>query len=198
MAVLRQTNTAENLVHVFCEGVHLSLARSDQFSWSWFGGPSRGEVRGKGFEPRRLHHIATVHAAHVTQPAPGRHTGSVPLLYGMRFDGCRLRYRFDGDVTVTKIAPRKPSADWPYRDYPALLPYVPLSVARRSKTTWRRFAASAPNLPVAQPADLVALVPPPVTLGVSLWRSDGDLEGVTIVFECDLKAQTVDAYNVCS
>ena len=47
----------------------------------------------------------------------------------------------------------------------------------------------------AEPAELIVAVPPPATVGLSFWN-DGDLDGVTIVFECDLKNKEVRAYNV--
>ena len=40
-----------------------------------------------------------------------------------------------------------------------------------------------PNVPDRQPAELVVIVPPPATLGVSYGQDAGDFEGVTIVFE---------------
>jgi hypothetical protein len=39
-------------------------------------------------------------------------------------------------------------------------------------------------------------VPPPATIGVSLW-GDGDASDATIIFACDLKAKEVSATNVC-
>jgi hypothetical protein len=53
-------------------------------------------------------------------------------------------------------------------------------------------------MPEEQPAELVAVVPPPATIGVSLWGRTGDAEQVAVVFECDLDAKEVTAYNVCS
>jgi hypothetical protein len=43
----------------------------------------------------------------------------------------------------------------------------------------------------------VVAVPPPATIGISLW-SGADLDGVTIVFECDLKKKEISAFNVTS
>jgi hypothetical protein len=50
-------------------------------------------------------------------------------------------------------------------------------------------------MPEKQSADLMVAVPPPATLGVSLWGC-GDGEGVTIVFACDLKTNVVHVTNV--
>jgi hypothetical protein len=48
-------------------------------------------------------------------------------------------------------------------------------------------------MPDEQPADLIVAIPPPATLGMSLWGSWDDPEDVTIVFECDLTNKTVNA-----
>jgi hypothetical protein len=87
---------------------------------------------------------------------------------------------------------------WPYRDYPTLLPYIPLTVIRRKKQTWRQFVAEFPKMKDEQPSELVVIVPPPMTIGVSVWGGDGDAEGVAMIFECDLKQKIVSTYNVCT
>ena len=48
-----------------------------------------------------------------------------------------------------------------------------------------------------QPAELIVAVPPPATLGVSLWGQSGDEDGATVVFECHLGDRKVRAYNRC-
>jgi len=117
----------------------------------------------------------------------------------MRFSGCQIAYRFTSrEITIDSISPRVASKDWPYEDYPALLPFVPLRVAKKQKMNWKRFSDRFWNLPERQPAELVVVVPPPATAGVSVWGSSGDAEEVSIVFECDLSSQKVKAYNVCS
>jgi hypothetical protein len=52
-------------------------------------------------------------------------------------------------------------------------------------------------MPEKQPAELMVAVPPPATIGLSFWDS-GDRDGVTIVFECDLKKKEVKVYSVTS
>ena len=82
--------------------------------------------------------------------------------------------------------------------YPTLLPYVPLTVREPRSATWEEFSRDYPNMPDEQPEELVAVVPPPMSVGMSLWGRSGDAEGVVIVFECDLDAREVIAYNLCS
>ena len=126
----------------------------------------------------------------------------LPLLYGMQYSGCCLSYRLglrsDRKVSLTSITPRRSSRGWPYEHYPTLLPYVPLSIKQRRRMSYRAFARGYPNLSNTQPASLVVVVPPPSSIGVSLWGPVGDAEEVTIVFECDVARETVKAYNICT
>ena len=57
------------------------------------------------------------------------------------------------------------------------------------------FAARFPNMPERPPAELIVAVPPPASIGVSLW---GDGDDTTIVFACDLRRKTVSACHVTS
>jgi hypothetical protein len=52
------------------------------------------------------------------------------------------------------------------------------------------------NMPELQPTKLVVAVPPPATLGFSLWGSSAG-DDVTILFECDLSDRIVYASNIC-
>jgi hypothetical protein len=184
----------EDLVLAFHGGYTYALVRSQHCTFSVFGGPYGGKIGGKRFGPSHLHHIACLAGYHC-----GLTFGDLPLLYGMRYDGCQLTYKVGGysNITVLEMSPRKSSADWPYVNYPAILPYVPLEVGKRKKQSWRKFAEAFPNLPDDQPCELVVVVPPPLTTGVSLWGPQGDATRVAIVFECNVEAEQVTAYNVC-
>lgn len=45
---------------------------------------------------------------------------------------------------------------------------------------------------------MIVAVPPPASVGLSPWGDYGDGDGVTIVFECELKNRIVSAFNVTS
>jgi hypothetical protein len=187
----------EVLVLAFDGGATYSFVRQEKYSWSVFGGPNESRVIGKRFGPVQLHQIARLSSSHF--PTLEDTYVSLPLLYGMRYGGGSLTYQFEGnDLTVLEMSQTKPSDDFPYKDYPSVLPYVPLKVAKRKKQSWRQFAAQFPNMPDDQSSDLIVVVPPPMTIGVSMWGPMGDAEGVSIVFECDVKAKRVQAYNVCT
>lgn len=186
----------ERLVHAHCEGVDYTFVRANRLTSICFGGPLEREVTGLAHGPRRLHAIGCLSARVI--PALSRpYISSFPLIYGMCFDGCEMIYRLvpNGPIEVVHMSTTRSLDDWPYRDFPALLPFVPLALATATPRSYTDFAKRFPNMPDRPEGQLVVCVTPPATVGVSLWGS-GDYEGVTIVFDCDLTTATVHAYNV--
>jgi hypothetical protein len=190
---------SENLVLVFQDNAVYMLVRGVDQCLGFFGGPLEYELAGQSCGRRRLHQIASLSLNLLRVLGRPDLIDEIPLVYGMCYDGCRLRYEYDSSkIRILELKPRKSTEAWPYHDYPAILPYCPLALGERRNESWSEFAARFPNLPDQQPAKLVAVVPPPMTLGVSLWGRSGDAEGVAIVFECDIDANRVSTYNVCS
>lgn len=191
--------SSEELVSVHVDGRTYSFTRGDSEAGSIFGGPLERALRGVRFGPARLHHIATLTSRSLPQLAAPKYIFSLPLVYGMRFEGCELEYVFGtNEIDIRRIAPTESSEGWPYIDYPPLLPYLPIDVVTDQAEDWDTFSAKFPNLPEVQPAELVAVVPPPLEIGQSLWGRSGDLECVCVVFECHLSEKRVRVYNVCS
>lgn len=185
------------LVWLHAAGRTLSLVSSARHGGSVFGGPL--ELGLVEREPRpELHQVAVLgHDALAALELPGQ-VGRIPLVFGLRHNGCELEYRFGEDeLELVALAPAEPSADWPYANYPQLLPYVPLEVGLLERESWASFAQRAPCPPSEPQSGLVALVPPPAHLGCSLWGRMGDAEGVTLVFECARREQRVRAYTIC-
>ena len=190
-------HTREALVHVFHAGLARSFFRGLEHSTSSYGGPLELEVEGMDLA-QPLHHVATIAVDHLRPLGLPWRYSELPLVYGLGHSGCRLEYSFDSSsIVVQAIEPREPTKDWPYAGYPRLLPYVPLEPGPTAPSTWEEFRQRAPNLPERPPANLVVLVPPPATLGFSLWGRMGDAEGATIVFECALEEKRVRASSVC-
>jgi hypothetical protein len=188
----------EALVIVYQAGNVTSLVRSSTRSPSAFGGPGRYDVAGDRLA-KPVHHIATINARHLAVTDSRRHFFELPLMYGLFYDGCSLRYEFGrGSIIVRARDLGSPTEDWPYPHYPSLLPYIPLAVGGVERKSWDEFSRLTSNLPTKQPSEVVVLVPPPATIGFSVWGPEGDAEGVTMVFECDLESRHVVAYNVCS
>lgn len=186
----------ERLIHAHCDGVDYTFVRANRVSYAWFGGPMDHEVTGLEHGPRKLHFIG--HLGSRAIPPLGRPTiFELPLVYGMCFNGGDVTYRLTGfrKIEVLQMSQRRSLEDWPYAGFPDLLPYVPLERAAATPRSYADFAKRFPNLPDRPEGQLIVCVPPPATIGLSLWGS-GDWEGVTIVFDCDLRTGTVHAYNV--
>jgi hypothetical protein len=194
----------EPLVFAFHDDTLYAFERGDEFSGSWFGGPLDATISGLTLGPYPLHRVATLGGEHIPALKSTLENGlqiDIPLFYGLRYDGCSMHYRFrsNSDVELLHLAPTQSSVDWPYSDYPALLPYIPLRLAGEPRhERYQEFAERFWNMPEQQPAELLAAVPPPAAIGMSLWGKAGDAEEVTIVFECDLKEKLVKATNVVS
>ena len=191
--------TSEQLIAVYVDGKSYSFKRGGAGAGSIYGGPLTRRVSGCAFGPARLHHVATLGSASVPSlSTPPRYVSSLPLVYGFRFDGCVLEYRFEAnEIDVLHIAPDRSADDWPYLDYPPLLPYIPIEAQAPVRQDWKAFVAQFPMDADEQPAELVAVVPPALLIGQSLWGPDGDQEGVCVVFECDIARGLVRSYNIC-
>lgn len=188
---------AETLLFAFHDETLYAFGRAEEYSASVFGGPSRAKMTGRAFGPKPLHHIARLGASHI--PALGaHHMLDLPLIYGMYYCG-GLGYRVDygHQIELLYIETATPVDDCPYPDFPPLLPYIPLRLqAEPCRASYDQFAERFPDMPERQRADMIVAVPPPATIGLSLWGDCGDGDGVTIVFECDLKSRTVVVRNV--
>jgi len=187
----------EELVVVFHEGRVTSLVRSDAHSSSVYGGPLELQTAGQSL-PRPLHHVAHLSFGQLPFLGAPRYVFDLPLVYGLYYEASTIKYTFDhGRISIESLLPSGPLDGWPYEGYPPMLPYVPLEVGEVSEASWSIFLSRAPNLPEEQPSEAVILVPPPATLGFSMWGKSGDAEGVTLVFECSLESKRVVAYSVC-
>jgi hypothetical protein len=188
----------EPLVFAFHDNSLYTFERAPRYSQSVFGGPLSAKISGRPFGPKPLHLIACLGGWHI--PALNHHhLVELPLIYGLHYSGCRIDYRveFTHKVELLGIAPAASSDDWPYPYFPPLLPYVPLRLDDTPRReSYDEFAARFPNMPEQQAAELIVAVPPPAAVGLSLWGA-ADIEEVTIVFACDLKAKKISATNVC-
>ena len=142
---------------LFHEGHAYFLERSDSRTASYFGGPFEGSTTGVENGPRPLHHIATLNGDCFEPLWHVVGGGSLRLLYGMCYSGCRLKYRNSANaVELLEIKPTNSTSDWPYPGYPSHLPYFPLRLQRRSKCNVQQFLeASCQPLEVASSEVLV-------------------------------------------
>jgi hypothetical protein len=193
----------EQLVFAYFDGTLFCFERVQEHSPSVFGGPIESKISGIEYGPRPLHLIAQLASTHLRAARPdmpGRdNLFDLPLIYGMCYDGCNMEYSVDlyGNIDLRKMSPTQSSDAWPYTNFPLLLPFVPLKIGETRPCSYAEFARTFPNMPEPQPTEMVVTVPPPATVGASLWgRAAGD--DVTILFECDLADRVVFASNICS
>lgn len=182
----------------YYDGKAYFMEPNDIFSWTHFGGPCEMTFTGAGSDPHSLHHILTLHADVIPSLAyPG---SEVSLFYGMQYDGCELSYRIlnSSQCEILKLYPSEAEVDLPYSDYPRLLPYIPLRLARRTNCTAKQFVKLAWQGLDIKPKTLAVIVPPIFIGGVSMWGRSGDAERVQIIFECDLEKKTIKASNQCT
>jgi hypothetical protein len=185
---------------VYYSGAAFLLEPDTRFSWTFFGGPYEGTFKNLDADSQCLHHILTLHEG-VVPALEGQRLGrGLSLFYGMQHDGCELTYRIRGPMLceITKLEPPEGSGDFPYPNYPALLPYIPLRLRKSFDCTVKQFAKFASQGLDVDPKALVVIVPPLFVGGVSMWGKMGDAEGVQIIFECDLESQTIKASNQCA
>jgi hypothetical protein len=193
----------EQIVFAFYDGTVISFERGYEHSLSFFGGPMERKVSGIAHGPKPLHLIARLASTHLR--APRRRESDrdglidIPLIYGMCYDGCNIEYSVDriDNIELRDMSPTRSRDDWPYPNFPTLLPYMPLRVGKTRRCSYVEFAQQFPNKPRQQQTEVVITVPPPATIGVSLWgRADAD--EVTLLFECSLADRMVLASNICS
>jgi hypothetical protein len=183
------------LVFAFHDNTLYTFERADRLTASCFGGPSP-KITGRTFCPKPLHCIASLGQLHIPVLAQ-HHVVELPLMYGMCYDGCLLSYRLESGyrIELLEIDPASSADDWPYPNFPPLIPYEPLRLDDSPRrVSYDEFAASFPNMPEKQSAEMIVAVPPPATIGLSFWDV-GDWDGVTIVFECDLQKRQMRAFN---
>ena len=192
--------SGEKLVTAYHSGMVVSFARAGTHTRSSFGGPLEESVSRKRHGRRPLHLLARLAVDQLPIVGVHKYSTELPLIYGLSYSGCRIKYRVSGssDVELLELKPSKSSEDFPYLNYPVILPFVPLKVVETRSCTYDSFAQQFANMPEEEPAELIVAIPPPATIGVSLWGRWGDAEGVTVVFECGLGDAVVCAYNVCT
>ena len=79
---------------VYCNGHAVFFERnSESIGSNYFGGPLQQTFVGPAFGSEPLHRVLTLSMAKLPQPKGNYLQGSFPLFYGMRYDGCTIRYR---------------------------------------------------------------------------------------------------------
>src|SRR5262245_45476408 len=114
----------DELVHptLFYGGEAFFLERCQTRTASYFGGPFEGSVTGVKHGPRQIHHVATINGDCFEPLWHVVGGGTLRLMYGICYEGCRLKYRNSAVATeVLEIEPTVSKNDWPYPEYAAHL-----------------------------------------------------------------------------
>jgi hypothetical protein len=179
---------------VFYDGTAYFFERSEKLTHTYFGGPLEASFTGINHGPLPLHRIITFGGGQEFRQ------GNITCIYGICYSGCQMAYRETSynKFDLVDLDPTVSEPDFPYADYPRILPYIPLRVGREMKCTFEEFSTlSCQLLSHLNPSSFIVLVPPSPVLGMSLWGHSGDGECVQMVFECNLSKRTVRAYNQC-
>lgn len=198
--------TADNhLAYPFAyhRGKRISFIRSDQSGGSYFGGPGDDVIETCQDGPYHIHHIASISNRDVG--VLGYEFGfSIPFYYPMRVDGCELSYRRTATkaIQITSLAPPEPpGVEWPfpYEGYPPLLPYIPLKVHEVEDVSLEDFSEDVmQGIEDLEKDELVFVVPPNPTMGVSLWGPWLDAEDLQIIFRYHSSTGTMRVYSACT
>jgi hypothetical protein len=166
-----------------------------------FGRPLDLSVRGLPKNPRSLHRLLTLDLRDSRLNISLPNTTVLPLLYGFAYDGCVLDYQIvsDAEVRIMELTPRLPSREWPYKDYPNHFAARPVALGARkrisrtmvTRLTWQGLDDEAAD-------QLVVIVRPSDSFGVSLWGECGDDEEVEVIFCIAPETGRVSASNQCT
>jgi hypothetical protein len=182
----------------------------------YFGGPLQMKSTGVSYGPEPLHRLLTFPLLRIPQPAGMREGGWQGVFYGMRYDGCSLSYRRhdsdmggDSHIHVTQMrctgdAPRVglpdyvSRDDWPYENYPKILPYLVLKELSRESMSFDDFERNCTiqGLEWCKGDELVVIIPSHFRLGVSLWGPFSD-ESVQIIASYNFHTKEMYVTNQC-
>jgi hypothetical protein len=196
---------------VFTGNTAVYFAPTDEFGSAYLGGPLEQEFDGIEFGTEPLHRVFTFSPAGMTQPGSNNLQARMSLYFGLRYPACQLSYDvkvtdgvnaqyindWETKTQITAMTPVTSEPNWPYRNYPALLPYVRMKEIERVPMTPEQFAEQhiQQGLPELTAAEICVVVPAISVFGVSMWGPAGDDAGTQIVFLYGYKTHEVRAYT---
>jgi hypothetical protein len=201
----------ETLIWPFfhANGCVFTLERSETPADAFFGGPFELEIVGRQ-DRLHLHRTLTLLSGSGEWNWPQQRAliGAIPLLYGFQYGENELSYRLEGARVPgqgTRLRERihdmsldasTYEADWPYVNFPPLLPYIHLRIASQRAVSQREFCSSYIEHELDCPEDAVIVgVPTNHSLGYSMWGLEGDQQGILLLFVLDVKTLRVTAWH---
>jgi hypothetical protein len=191
---------SRNFPYAYYKGKVFYFGTAKETRPTYFGGPGPHLTTGIEYGPYPLHHIMTIwnRDVGIASYVPGT---SVPFFYGLCYDGCRLEYKRKAihAIELTKLVPTASSDYWPYPNYPAHLPYIPMEVKETRDFSLEEFSGSImQGIKGVAENEMILVVPPNPECGMSIWGYDGDAEDVQIIFRYNTELGTTCAYNACT
>jgi len=128
---------------------------------------------------------------------------SLSLLYAFQVSPCRFKYEVES-LKLLEFEGESEGQDWPYENYPARFPVVPLAFEKPKPINWKKLEADEDwhgiTAQDSRPGkdEVLVVVPPNDGYGVSLWGESGDNECVQTIFRVAMKAGTVETWNECT
>ena len=183
---------SEALVLLYYRGKTVELKLSASCTLSFLGGLGSFTTSSNNVD-RPLHHICQLA---ISTFDPGYFNGDsiLPLVHGMTYDECQLTYRYgEQDIHVEHLEPRNGSDDWPYSNYPTVLPQHYLEVGVSVAESWPAFRRRTFWLPRQMPSELVVVIPAPNDINFPLWPPVAD---PALVFEVSVRERRIKTYNV--
>lgn len=183
--------------YAYFNGVNTYFNRSQNSKWSWFGGPHEFSIR----QPRNaiLHHVCTLRVDDIGVDYKFGFT--IPFLYPIQHESGEIHYSKIAHlaVNVSKISPKKPSKDWPYKHYPKLFPYIPLEILEKREASIHQFSGLIPSeFEECKDDTLVLVVPPNPQIGMSLFGNSGDANMTTILFFYNTRSGYMHGFSTCT
>ena len=128
---------------------------------------------------------------------------TLPLIFPQTLNGGKMEYEFTGQDGIRIVSIHgKPSDKWPYRDYPAELPSVPLAFSKPERCAYEQFVGGLAQWPHPEARDKIIAALPPTEkrgqFGVGVWSPLGKPSPyIWSVFEIDPETWRVKAYSMC-
>ena len=184
------------IIEVFFKGKCWSLDPTETDANCTFGGPLTAHAESKvSLRKAVLHHLGAIN---LPRFGVGSRFGfSLPLLYGICHEGCELAYckKASNAIEVTSLEPKKVSPDYPYPNYPTILPYYQLGIASEENTPFEELIDRLGNTGWGLDAErMYIIVMQHPHIGHSLFEGDDDLE---IIFEFDPRTGEVRSTSQC-
>ncbi len=174
------------------------VGRSGPFE-HWFGDSGLSKI----VNPPKIGAVQQLLDLDLSDPRLGIANPSIrrlPLFYGFQFEDGFMEYEVLGDcsIRILKLDESSFYNTWPYANYPANFPKLPLDITDPESSTIETFQQDVWQwIDPKESGKFIAIVPPSSLYGVHLWQEDSDFDDVHVKFFFDPVTNHVRIYNEC-